>query len=659
MKKQQPDELKGILREVSEKDPLCDGDVAPRGSEAPSTAVVRKRMLCPCCLERVRFVHREEDGRNVRFSCPNCNESVPNRYVLEYEKFPPVIFSLIGLPGHGKTVLLHSFPRAFSAVASHWPGFDYQPLDEQGERIFEEIDDGIREGKLPSGTPQVFPSPVIVRLNGVFGTLGCNLLAYDTGGEVFKAKERLLRFGAYVLKADWVVWLVSLEDLNSPRELERLLTVYTEALIQENADPGAQRLLVVLTKGDLLMKRRGVPEEVRKTLKDGAYHGDRDAVRTLRRTSDAIGLWFDRDAELRNFVRRARGDFREVKFSVVSSLGFAPGEKTLSFSPAPRNVLAPVMQLCEELLPKTLVTGRGRPKRYAFLEDAVNDAPPGSTLRLDPGTHRVHAPLRPNKPLVLIGHDEGSVIRTENGRSAVTIDSVSFAARGISFEHIGERPGNGVVVRNSRVEFDSCRFYAQERGESSRHGVGLFVCGESFVKAVECESSENPFHGVVVADRSELDLQGSEFSRNYGHGLVALGHARVHARGSVFGDNQGCGVHATEAAQADLVENSCDGNHRHGIGFRKQSSGRVRGNKLRRNLSWGLFIARTADVQQRFNEGKGNGRGRVRDESDPEESWLGRIVRRALGVKRPSSVPVRSPRNGLNGTTSQFYKHRR
>ncbi|MBN1813351.1 MAG: hypothetical protein JXA14_16060 [Anaerolineae bacterium] len=42
-------------------------------------------------------------------------------------------------------------------------------------------------------------------------------------------------------------------------------------------------------------------------------------------------------------------------------------------------------------------------KGYATLEEAIRDAPEGSTLVLDPGTYRLEEPLEIRKPLHLAG----------------------------------------------------------------------------------------------------------------------------------------------------------------------------------------------------------------------------------------------------------------
>src|SRR5262245_61072413 len=88
--------------------------------------------LCPSCLQTVEEFTRTVDQGSAGYSCPACYEPVPLRYVVDYESYPPVVFSLTGLRGHGKTVFMASLLHELERVGAEWPGFSYTPLDEDG-----------------------------------------------------------------------------------------------------------------------------------------------------------------------------------------------------------------------------------------------------------------------------------------------------------------------------------------------------------------------------------------------------------------------------------------------------------------------------------------------------------------------------------------------
>jgi hypothetical protein len=194
--------------------PIARGEDKPVAATDPLarqiTEVVAEEVLCPYCLKNAAVRKHSVSGRGIRFTCAECKEALPRRYVLEYWDFPPLVYSIIGLPAHGKSVFLWKHLAGFRQAATRWNEFRYYALDEEGEKVLAGWEAIERSGKLPDSTMQVFPRPTIIRVENAFGCLRANLLAYDTGGEVFKQQERLLKFAGYVHRADTIVWLVSL-----------------------------------------------------------------------------------------------------------------------------------------------------------------------------------------------------------------------------------------------------------------------------------------------------------------------------------------------------------------------------------------------------------------------------------------------------------------
>lgn len=310
--------------------------------------------LCPFCLQTVQRFREaaRQDGRRG-YDCPQCNEAVPLRYVQEYDRYPPVVLSLVGLPGHGKTVYLSSLLYALNRFTTQCPEFSYAPLDEEGMSVVREKQRALEEGHLPQSTRKVFPRPVILRLENVPRLGSWHLLVYDMAGEVFQQVSQLTQYAGYVVRSRVVVWLVSLRDVQHPSELEDFLTRYVQGLLEIGGNPKEQTLFVVLTKGDELVAQEVVPEIIREFLTKKHAEAILEEVGDAGRTVPAVGLsqaieaWLEHRRGYTNFVRRARQEFRRVEYSVVSALGSAPRGQEQLVTVVPRGVVGVLLRLLQ------------------------------------------------------------------------------------------------------------------------------------------------------------------------------------------------------------------------------------------------------------------------------------------------------------------------
>src|SRR5262245_48259414 len=220
-------------------------------------------MRCPFCLNEVSSFSEEKDanGRPV-LVCPDaaCREAgVPALYVQDYGQFPAIPFSIMGLRGHGKTVFLTSLLHELGELGKRWDGFYSAPLDEESFHEVEKRLLEMRAGKLPEATRMVFPRAEVIRLQNIPRVGGCHLMMFDTSGEAFLTVNGVMAYARYVKRSPAVVWLISLENMESPDDLDRVLTVYLQALAEMKGEAAKQELIVVLTKGDLLLHSPKVP----------------------------------------------------------------------------------------------------------------------------------------------------------------------------------------------------------------------------------------------------------------------------------------------------------------------------------------------------------------------------------------------------------------
>jgi parallel beta-helix repeat protein len=273
---------------------------------------------------------------------------VPIRYTRDYELYTPIVFSVVGFRHHGKTVYLASLLNEFERLSLHQKAFSYTPLDETGLNVVRQKQRSLERGQLPDATDKIFPKPVILQLEGMAELKACRLLTYDIGGEVFKRVSELRQYAGYVAQGRSSVWLVSIEDLESPiaaeapQDLTDLVGRYVQAVLELGGQPKDQTIVIVLTKGDKLLKRNDIPDLLRRFLQGDRPWTEESQPSLSNELSDEIEKWLEGRAGYQNFVRRVRKEFELVKYCCVSALGSEPRGQELDISLTARGVLEPL-----------------------------------------------------------------------------------------------------------------------------------------------------------------------------------------------------------------------------------------------------------------------------------------------------------------------------
>ncbi len=300
-------------------------------------------MLCPYCLKITSTVQ-----------CPHCKETLPALYIESTSGIfpkPPVVFSLVGFSGHGKTVFLASLLYTMDQILpAYWQGFFRQGLDADSVRTVQENLLRLRQRELPVATRRNFPRPSLHRLKGVpeFGTR--TLLLYDPPGEAFESEAGIERFAGFVSSSTAVIFLVSIEDLQPPAYIDffRLLETYVLGLKRLGMWKKRQHLVITLTKVDRLVEQF----HNRPFLLD--YFRSRDMhqltnlvnyIPNLRRVSLELEGYVANDLGARNLVNfcHDRQQFASVSFCAVSALGSAPEQGRLVAPLDPRRVVDPLL----------------------------------------------------------------------------------------------------------------------------------------------------------------------------------------------------------------------------------------------------------------------------------------------------------------------------
>ncbi len=544
-------------------------------------------MLCPYCLrEADRFVEKHDAELGTSLSCKDCQAEVPLRYVNEYENYHPLVFSLVGLGGHGKTVYLSSLLYLFEHPDESLTGFGYTNLDvRRMKTVLDKVKD-LEKGHLPETTPQVFPTPVIVQLRDVPEMDRAHLLIYDTGGEVFRHADKIKTVGRYVLKSPAFVLLVSLKKLSDPTEAAAFITTYVESALALGVDAKEQMLIVALSQADTLTSD-DVPKSVVKYVENARSRMDGRLWPTLEALSRDIEAWLE-EGRYRHLVLNARASFAAVRYCALSALGAEPLAAGAPITVVPKGVMAPLYWLWKMQRPRVIREWGDNKRAYFSLEDAVADVnDDDTTLRLGEAIYRLEAPLMLTKPVRLVGAGTDRtriVFRGDDyvlgfkGKGRLTAESIAFVHEGPAVAYV-------VKVSGEEVHLTNCSFIGgvwDSVGE--RGGCGLLLRGAVRGLITKCVMEGNELHGILVIDHAAPQLTGNE------------------AR-----DNGNCGIYYAGEAGGIARSNFCTGNKLHGISLNGQASPELRGNTCKDNGRVGLFFASRAVAKSHKNTCCDNG----------------------------------------------------
>lgn len=314
-------------------------------------------MICPNCLVDLENFKREiVPDEGVRYRCPQCKETAPQRYVDDYSKYPPLIFFCAGLGGHGRNSYLASLFRELDRIGEKWLDFSYTPLEEDRLLNIRSKQHFLEDGKVPSSERKLLSKPAIVRLSGVPQLGNCHLIIYDAtlDGELTGLEYKHLK--GFMLRNRVHLIFFCLQDLQSSTELTDMLNRSVQELTKLGAKPSDYKLLIVLTKGDRLLKVQDLPEALSAYLKGEERYIDiektaRNETDPAEELSGVLESWLGNRRETMNFIRRAGAEFGQVKYTITSALGGEPDEEGNLLKSAQPKVMSPLLKAWKMQMP--------------------------------------------------------------------------------------------------------------------------------------------------------------------------------------------------------------------------------------------------------------------------------------------------------------------
>jgi parallel beta-helix repeat protein len=245
------------------------------------------------------------------------------------------------------------------------------------------------------------------------------------------------------------------------------------------------------------------------------------------------------------------------------------------------------------------------------LEQAVEQAGDGATIRLAPTEHRLSAPLKITKSLSLVGLGPEQCQVTCDIQGFVTYfssagRSTTWFARGIRFEHVGATWANVLQADSGRLHLENCVVtgaVCKQEGDNFYGGTGLFAWGNAEVTATNCWFYDNRLHGVGVAGSATVTLENNTFENNAQDGILFFGNGSGMVRKNLVRSNGLDGIGVCQSACPTLEENRCEGNKRYGIGFFDSATGLARKNTCGGNDQGEIYCASTAAPKLESNSG--------------------------------------------------------
>jgi formylglycine-generating enzyme required for sulfatase activity len=338
-------------------------------------------MICPYCVEDIPPQSKKH---------ATCKKLKDREFPLFYLDFhaeeysrDPIVLSVVGFAGHGKTVFLCAlFDYLDHYLIRVWPNFNNQRLDQDSLTTVDTNLAQLTKGKLPPPTVKNFPWPGIFRPTHLPKTKGTSkmppledttILIYDPPGEAFLTESEIVEFASFVKRSDCVLFLIDILALKEsvPREMAKLLDTYLLGMRRLDIKKRSQHMIVVYTKSDDLKvsvpEFRGflqehpdlndyLNERLPLSLADPDEHLDR-----LEGISTLLEEFTRTELNAGRFINEANDWFASVSYTVVSSLGAAPekflnengmADQKLTVKMSPRGVADPLLYVLAKSIKK-------------------------------------------------------------------------------------------------------------------------------------------------------------------------------------------------------------------------------------------------------------------------------------------------------------------
>jgi len=225
------------------------------------------------------------------------------------------------------------------------------------------------------------------------------------------------------------------------------------------------------------------------------------------------------------------------------------------------------------------------PRDQASIQEAINSAKAGDSIRVAAGTYREAVKLKPRVSVKSEGNDDKGKLGLKRAERTILEGGVEMAEKAVL---------DGFTITGvGRYDEKQWQHHFDTQGKEQSHepigGTGT----PGIAVAVECEVRNNIVHhigytGIAITGGSP-HIVGNVCYRNMGGGIGAMnGSTAVIEQNTCF-ENFYAGI-GCDGSSPVIQNNTCHGNIRAGIGISEGSSPRVTGNRCFKNRRAGIGI---------------------------------------------------------------------
>lgn len=266
------------------------------------------QIVCPYCL------HPQSGVRIQTCQNPNCPvHDIPAEYVESARRKPPIWLTMFGASRHGKTSIVSSLNLWLEMISKLIADADCEYLDDYTVEQMRRMRISDKEGEVALASTQKGMRPLLIRVRNLIPNHEQTLVIYDLPGEVLDDAQQTAEYAAAIRYTQTVWFVVSLEDLAKDKEgntIPSLFATYISAMKRLNAPVEGRNMLVVFTKGDLLLEPKyELPDEVAEYLSGDPY-------KSLRTERSGSLKPFDLDSYTNKLIKTS-DELRDYTFEIV------------------------------------------------------------------------------------------------------------------------------------------------------------------------------------------------------------------------------------------------------------------------------------------------------------------------------------------------------